>query len=245
VNRSPLRLVFWFGIVPLPILVSLLLQGCDWAWFDRNLLAALAYLVASAALGLTASDVIVKTRESVAGLVQFGPSSACLVWWAADGLLMIIGVHFDPGTIVLGNLIAALGCGIAWGVGHLGSRQIEYAESSREVRADTKRSALEHCREIEQFARLRPGLSVEWRQTIRALCNRLSSLPASRFENVEDSRALGELLEGLYALLSDKEASHVAVLAKIEQVEKLTGPRFGAKQHAVRAEAIDQPEQGA
>ena len=131
------------------------------------------------------------------------------------------------------------------GLGHLSGRQIQDAESTREVRADTKRSALERCREIEQISRLRPGLSLDCRQTIRGLCNRLSSLPSSRFEEVEDSRALGELLEGLYALLSDKGGSEVAVAAKIEQVEKLVGPRFGANNNAFRAEAIDKTEQGA
>ncbi len=244
-NRSRLRLVFWFGIVPLPILISLLLQGCDRAWFENNFLAALAYLVASVAVGLTASDLSVKMRESVAGLVQFGPSSACLVWWGADGLLVITGVHFDPGTIVLGNLIAALGCGVAWGLGHLSGRQIQDAESTREVRADTKCSALQRCPEIEQSARLRPGLSLDCRQTIRKLCNRLSSLPASRFEEVEDARTLGELLEGLYVLLSDKEGSEVAIAAKIAQVEKLAGPRFGVNTNTLRAEAIDKTGQGA
>ena len=238
-NRSPLRLVFWFGIVPLPILVSLLLQGCDRAWFDNNLLAVLAYVVASAAVGLTAADLSVKMRQSVAALVQFGPSSACLVWWAADGLLLVAGVHFEPSTKVLGNLIAALGCGVAWGLGHLSGRQIQDAESTREVRADVKRSALERCREIEQTTRLHPGLSLDCRQTIRRLCNRLSSLQASRFEKGEDARTLGELLEDLYALLSDKEGSEAAIAAKIEQVERLTGPRFGANNNALRAEAID------
>lgn len=244
-NRSRLRLVFWFGIVPLPILVSLLLQGCDRAWFDNNFPAVLAYLVASVALGLTASDLRVKMLESVAGLVQLGPSSACLLWWAADGLLVVTGVHFEPGTIVLGNLIAALGCGVAWALGHLSGRQIQNAESTREVRSDVKRSAMDRCREIEQIARLHPGLALDCRQTIRVLCNRLNALPASRFEEVGDARALGELLEGLYDLLSDKEASDVAIAAKIKEVERLTGPRFGANNNALRAEANANTEQGA
>ena len=244
-NRLTLRLVFWFGIVPLPILVSLLRQGCDRAWFDNNLAALLGYLVASASVGLTVSDLSVKMRLSIAGLVQFGPSSACLAWWGADGLLVVAGVHFDAGTIVLGNLIAALGCGVAWGVGHLSGRQIQGAESTREVRADMKRNALQRCREIEQIARLRPGLSLECRQTIRSLCNRLSSLPNHRFKGIEDARALGELLEGLYALLRDKEGSEVVITAKIEQVEELAGPRFGTNYNALRAQAIDKTEQGA
>jgi hypothetical protein len=105
-----------------------------------------------------------------------------------------------------------------------------------------KRSALQRCPEIEQIARLRPTLSVECRQMLRRLCNRLSSLPASLFEEAEDARALGGLLEGLYALLSDKEGDEVAIAAKIEQVEKLAGPRFGANNNAFRAETIDQTE---
>ena len=244
-KRSPLRLVFWLGIVPLPILVSLLLQGCDRAWFDNSLPAVLAYLVASAAVGLIGSDLNVKMRESVAGLIQSGPSSACLVWWGADGLLVAAGVHFEPGTLVLGNLIAALGCGVAWGLGHLSGRQIQDAESTGEVRADMKRSALQRCAEIEQIARLRPGLSPDCGQTIRRLCNRLSSIPVSRFDDVEDARALGELLEGLYVLLSDKEGGELAIAANIEQVEKLAGPWFGANGNAFRMEAIGKTDHGA
>jgi hypothetical protein len=233
VKSSALRLVFWFGIVPLPILLSLLLQGCDRAWLDNNLPAALAYLVAAVAVGLTASDLSVKTLGSVAGLVQFGPSSVCLLWWGADGLLVVAGVHFEPGTIGLGNLIAALGCGVAWALGHLSGREIQVAESTREVRADVKRNAMARCREIEQIARLRPGLALDCRQTIRGFCNRLNALPASRFKEVADARALGELLEGLYDLLRDKDASEVAVAAKIEQVERLTAPRFGGNNNAL------------
>ena len=62
---------------------------------------------------------------------------------------------------------------------------------------------------------------------------------------MEDARVLGELLEGLYALLSDKEGSEAAIAAKIEQVEKLVGPRFGTNNNTFRAEAIDKAEQGA
>jgi hypothetical protein len=245
VNRSRLRLVFWFGVVPLPILVSLLLQGCDRAWLDNKFPALLAYLVASAAVGLTVSDLSAKMLESVAGLVQLGPSSVCLVWWAADGLLVVTGVHFEPGTIVLGNLIAALGCGVAWALGHLGGRQVQNAESIREVRADVKRDATDRCREIEQIACLHSGLAPDCRQTIRGLCNRLNALPASRFEEVGDARALGELLEGLYDLLSNKEAGEVAIAAKVKQVERLTGPRFGANNNALRADANAETKQGA
>ena len=81
-----------------------------------------------------------------------------------------------------------------------------------------------------------PGLLLTVGRRYEYCADRLNALPASRFEEVGDARALGELLEGLYDLLSEKEASDVAIAAKIKEVERLTGPRFGANNNALSSQ---------
>lgn len=229
-QRCRIVILCWLLIVPVPIVLSLLLQGGDGrSWLDECLPGLLAYSGSSVAIAVIGSDLRSKKREEVAGLVQLSFSSVCVLWWLATALILIFRMQFQVRTIVLCNVLAALLIAASWAVGHVWGSQVQALDRTDDTQGNAKRQVVALCWKIEQAARLHPAITPACQQSIRTLCARLTSLPAYRFEQIAERPVLSNLLRGLQVGAGAKEFSEASVMGQVQEVNELIESPFETK----------------